>query len=360
MKTRQASPTATTPRTTQSLPALAAALAAVLALGLAACGKKKEEGTDAKKEETSIRVVASPVEQKPFEDWGAYSADLRGSKDAVLTAGMGGRVGKVEEVGRAVKQGQALCDIESSRYGAMLQQARSAVELAKGEMERNKMNVEKGFVGKAVLDQSEFSFQQARVGLLQAQRAYEDSRCQAPFNGVLVSRSIEDFETVPPGAPTVRIASVDRLEAVVSIPESEARDFKEGQTAEFTQVQDGTKPIVGKLKSIDRAVEARNRTVTARIEIPNPGNILRPGMVGSARILRRKYEQAIVIPNQAVLRLQEGTAVMVVKDGKAEKVPVKLGPSSGDLVLVESGLAAGDMLITMGAFQVSTGTKVTY
>lgn len=333
--------------------------AAALAAALAGCDKKAEAEEGAK-EGAPIRVVADTVRAHPFQDWGAYSADLRGAQDAVLTAGMGGRVGRIEEVGRAVKAGQALCDIESARYGAMLQQARSALELAKGEMDRNKVNVEKGFVGKAVLDKSEFDFQQARVGVLQAQRAYEDSRCQAPFNGVMVSRMVEAFQTVPPGSPTVRVATTDRLEAVVSIPESEARDFHEGQAAEFEVVQDSTKVIPGRLKSIDRAVEVRNRTVTARIVISNPGNTLRPGMVGRVRILRRKYEQAVVIPSRSVLRLQEGTAVMLVRGGKAQQMPVRLGPTSGDSVVVDNGVAAGDVLITVGAFQVSTGTKVNY
>jgi membrane fusion protein (multidrug efflux system) len=366
MRTRDESPKATHPRPLPIAKGFAYLLvAAALAIALAACGKeekagKEGEGKPGAKEGAEIRVVVSPVEAKPFEDWGAYSADLRGVKDAVLTAGLGGRVGKVEEVGRMVKQGQALCDIESARYGAMLSQARSALELAKGEMDRNKVNVEKGFVGKAVLDKSEFDFQQARVGVLQAQRAYEDSRCQAPFNGILASRMIEDFQTVPPGAPTVRVASIDRLEAVVSIPESEARDFREGQTAEFSLPQDGGKPVMGKLKSIDRAVEARNRTVTARIEIANAGNALRPGMVGRARILRRKYDQAVVIPSQAVLRLQEGTKVMLARAGKAVEAAVRLGPAAGDNVIIESGVAAGDTLITTGAFQVSNGTKISY
>ncbi|MDB5103884.1 MAG: efflux transporter periplasmic adaptor subunit [Fibrobacteres bacterium] len=343
------------------IPLFALAAAAILA----GCNKKegKGEGKEGAKTDSvaTVRVVAIPVKVIPFEDWGTYGADLRGSDDATLAAPMqGGRVASVTEVGKSVKAGQALCDIESARYQAMLSAARSAVEVAKGESDRQKVNVEKGFVGKAVLDQAELGYQQARVAMLQAQRAYEDSRCQAPFTGVLVSRMVERFQTVAPGAPTVRVAATSRLEAVVSIPESEARDFREGQTAVFTQVQDTSKGFSGKLKSIDRAVEAHNRTVMARIDIPNSGNVLRPGMVGKTRILRKKYDKAIVVPSNAVLRLQEGTMVVLVRDGKAVQVPVKLGPAAGDDVVVESGLNEGDMLVTVGAFQVSTGTKVTY
>ena len=342
-------------------------LSALVALALlAGCGKKGEGHDQAeaggKPDSTAtVRVVAAPVTAVPFEDWGNYSADLRGSDDATLAAPMqGGRVASVVEVGKHVKAGQALCDIETSRYFAMLQAAKSAVEVAKGESDRQKVNVEKGFVGKAVLDQAELQYQQARVSMLQAQRAFEDSRCQSPFTGVLVSRMIERFQTVAPGGPTVRVAATTRLEAVVSIPESEARDFREGQTAVFNLIQDTAHGFSGKLKSIDRAVEARNRTVMARIDIPNSGNLLRPGMVGKTKILRRKYDKAVVVPSNAVLRLQEGTMVVVVKDGKAMQVPVKLGPAAGENVVVESGLNEGDVLVTVGAFQVSTGTKVTY
>jgi RND family efflux transporter MFP subunit len=341
------------------------ALTAIVAASLfAGCKKKGEEGAgEAGKGDSAatVHVVAKPVTSAPFEDWGNYSADLRGSDDATLAAPVqGGRVASVVEVGKPVKAGQALCDIETARYYAMLQAARSAVEVAKGESERQKENVSKGFVGKAVLDQAELQFQQARVAMLQAQRAFEDSRCQSPFTGVLVSRMVERFQTVAPGAPTVRVAATTRLEAVVSIPESEARDFREGQVAVFSQIQDTVHGYSGKLKSIDRAVEARNRTVMARIDIPNSGNMLRPGMVGKARILRKKYDKAVVIPSNAVLRLQSGTTVVLVRDGKAVQVPVTLGPVLGDNVVVESGIKEGDMLITVGAFQVSTGTKVTY
>jgi RND family efflux transporter MFP subunit len=342
---------------------IAFGLSVIAVLALAGCKKKegaKEEGKAAASGE-AIHVVVSVAQARPFEDWGAYSADLRGGEDATLSAPMqGGRVNQISEVGKSVAAGQALCDIESAKYSAMLAAAKSQVEVAKGELERQKVNVEKGFVGKAVLDQAELAYQQARVGMLQAQRTYEDSRCQAPFAGVLVSRLVERFQSVAPGAPTVRIAATNRLEAVVSIPESEARDFKEGQTAEFSLVQDTARSFTGKLKSVDRAVEERNRTVTARIEIPNPGNALRPGMVGRARILRRKLTAAVVIPSTAVLRLQEGTMVMLARGGKAQEVPVKLGPSAGDSVVIENGVAAGDTIVTTGAFQVATGSRITY
>ena len=332
---------------------------------LSACKKKaKEEDVKRLSADTTaaIRVVTTTVQPRAFEDWGQYSADLRGADDAVLNAPSagGGRLAQVAQVGKVVQKGQALCDIDSDRYQAMLLQAKAALDLAKGELDRMKSNVDKGFVGKAVLDKTELDFQSARVATLQAQRAYEDSRCQAPFAGMLVSRFVERFQNVQPGAPTVRLSGLARLEAVVSIPEGEAFDYKEGQKAEFQLLQGAEMSIAGRIHSLDRAVESRNRTVTARVELPNPGNKLRPGMVGKARILRKRYDQALVVPSQAVLRLQEGTAVMKVVDGMAHKAAVTLGSARGDSVLVLTGLSAGERVITVGGFQVSEGTKVEF
>ena len=77
-------------------------------------------------------------------------------------------------------------------------------------------------------------------------------------------------------------------------------------------------------------------------------------------MLRRKYDNALVLASSSVLRLQEGTAVMRVVDGRARQVPVTLGPSRGDSVVVVEGLSAGDRIISTGAFQVSDGTRVEF
>ncbi len=353
------------PTAALSLPALLMLLAALAAapLSLTGCGGKEADPKQVSADSAAVvRVVTAVVQPRPFEDWGRYSAELRGADDVLLTAPLpgGGRVNRVAEVGAEVKKGQALCDIETDLYHAQLKQAQAALDLAQGEIERARGNVKEGFVGKAVLDKAELDYQGARVALIQAQRAHEAGRCEAPFAGVLVSRFVERYQNAAPGSPTVRVAGLSRLEALVSIPESESFGYREGQRAEFQLLQAGSAPVAGKIGSLDRAVEARNRVVTARVELQNPGGALKPGMIGRVDILRRRHEKALVVASQAVLRLQDGTAVMVVRDGVAHKVPVVLGPSRGDSVVVESGLSAGNRIITVGAFQVSEGTRVEF
>ncbi len=346
--------------------ALIAALAGCVALFASACdGTKTKKAPEAmgKKavDSTVVKVVVTDVKESAFEDWRSYSADLRGIEDANLIAPyQGGRVNAIREVGTKVTAGQALCDIDSSKYEAALEAARAQVEMTNGELERAMINVENGSLGRSALDAANLAFQNSRMALATAKRAFEDCRCQAPFDGVLVSRAVDKYQAVTPGAPTVRISRVDRLEASIAIPESDAFGYDEGMKAEFRLLQRPETVFQGTLTSIDRAVDTRSRTVMARIAVTNKNGLLRPGMVGRANILRKTYSHAIVIPSTALLRLENGISAMVVENGIARQRPLRIDASTADSTLVADGLNAGDKLVVAGAFQISDGTKVSY
>jgi membrane fusion protein, multidrug efflux system len=343
--------------------------AAALGLLLLACagcnGQKTKKGPDGaanrQGDSTLVKVVVADIREMPFQDWGSYSADLRGIEDANLTAPFqGGKVSTVKAVGTRFKAGDALCDIDGDKYGAALEAAKAQVEVTKGDMERAKANVEKGSLGRSALDGTNLAYQNSRVLLATALRAFEDCQCQAPFDGILVSRNIEKYQTVPPGTATVRVSRISQLEAVIAIPETEAFSYEEGMKTEFRLLQHPERAFEGRLTSLDRAVDEKSRTVMARIVVANRDGSLKPGMVGRASILRREYAKAIVVPSTALLRLQNGISAMVVENGIARQRRVVVGATSTDSSLITDGLREGDKLVVTGAFQVSDGTKVSF
>jgi membrane fusion protein, multidrug efflux system len=352
-------------RTKKSYIALSIAFLTMLVLTGARCGSEAKKTTAASAkpsaDSVAVKVVVADVNEGAFEDWGSYSADLRGIEDASLTApAQGGRVNSLKPVGTRFKAGDALCDIDGEKYGAALEAAKAQVEVAKGDVDRAKANVENGSVGRSEIDKTNLSFQNARMSLATTKRAYEDCQCQAPFDGILVSRNIEKFQTVAPGVPTVRVSRVNELEAVIAIPETEAFSYEEGMKTEFCLLQHPDQPFEGRLSSLDRAVDSKSRTVMARIVVVNRNGSLRPGMVGRARILRHKYAKAVVVPSAALLRMQNGISAMVVENGIARQRNVTIGATTTDSSLITEGLHQGDKLVVTGAFQVSDGTKVSY
>lgn len=336
----------------------------VAAISLNSCGNHKKgknaEGGSAA-DSAVVRVVVADVTQGSFEDWGSYSADLRGIEDVTMTAPMqGGRVNSVKNVGSRVKAGESLCDIEGIKYDAALAAAVAQVELAQGDLERAQINVEKGSLGKSAQSGATLAYQNAKMMLASAQRASEDCHCQSPFDGILVSRSIDRYQTVSPGMPTVRVARIDRLEATIAIPESEAFVYSEGMKTSFHTLQKPDKLYEGTLASLDRAVDARSRTATARIIVINADGSLKPGMVGRTKILRKSFENTVIIPATALIRLQNSLSVMVVENYMARQRIVTIGASTNDSTVVLSGLTAGEKLIVSGGFQVTEGTRVVY
>jgi len=150
----------------------------------------------------------------------------------------------------------------------------------------------------------------------------------------------------------------DRLEANFTVPEAEARELKVGVPVEFFQLDEPEKVYKGNVSSVDLAADSRNRTIGAKVIIANAGGKLRPGVVGRARLLRKQYTDAIVVPSAALLRQEGGVKAALVVDGRVNLVEVELGSSQGDSVLVRSGLKAGQKLIVQGAFRVSEGSRV--
>jgi len=347
----------------------------VAALALSACkGKEKhEEKTVVTSVDTaSVAVVTTQLKGVPWIDMASYSADLRGFEDAVLVTTAMGVVNSVAEVGRSVGAGQQLCDIESDRYRVQYEAAKSAVDAnkaaqisSKGEVDRTKANVEAGSLGKAALDGAAAQYaglvaqgKAAESQMLGAKKQWDDSRCLAPFSGVVASRLINRWQSVGAGTPTLRLVRNDRLEANFTVPEAEARELKVGVPVEFFQLDEPEKVYKGNVSSVDLAADSRNRTIGAKVIIANAGGKLRPGVVGRARLLRKKYTDAVVVPSAALLRQENGVKAAVVVEGKAHLVEVELGSAQGDSVLVRSGLKVGQKLIVQGAFRVSEGSRV--
>jgi len=115
----------------------------------------------------------------------------------------------------------------------------------------------------------------------------------------------------------------------------------------------------GKLLFSDLTVDESSGSVTLRAEIPNPDGLLLPGMYVRARIEQAVDENAITVPQQAVLRTPGGSAVMVVgADGKVASRPVQTGNSSGTAWVITDGLKEGDQVIVEGLQKVQPGATV--
>ena len=108
---------------------------------------------------------------------------------------------------------------------------------------------------------------------------------------------------------------------------------------------------------IENTVDAGTGMVAVRATMPNTDEVLWPGTLVTARMTLRE-EDAVVVPAAAIQVSQAGSFVFVVKDGKAHVRPVKISRTIGKEVALESGVEAGEVVVTDGFLQLNDGSQV--
>ena len=190
----------------------------------------------------------------------------------------------------------------------------------------------------------------------QAQLSYTEIR--SPIDGVVTDRSVWPGDTPPAGTPLLTIMDTSSVVARAHVPLSEATLLKVGNPA--TIVASGTPPVSGKVIIVSPALDPGSTTVQVWVEAENKSGELRPGSTANVSIIARTIQDAVAVPQRALLKSPEGaTTVMVVgQDNKAHQVEVETGIRSGDLVQITKGLQPGQSVVTTGAYGLPDNTQV--
>jgi multidrug efflux pump subunit AcrA (membrane-fusion protein) len=118
----------------------------------------------------------------------------------------------------------------------------------------------------------------------------------------------------------------------------------------------------GRISYVGAAVNPRNRTFPIELSLSNPGGVIKPEMVANVSVERLTLEDVVVIPQEALIRVEEGYVVFVVDanggNPTARTRSVEPGPTQKNMVVIESGLEAGERLIVVGQQTVAAGDRV--
>jgi multidrug efflux system membrane fusion protein len=129
--------------------------------------------------------------------------------------------------------------------------------------------------------------------------------------------------------------------------------------AEVRLPDTGDEPVIGQLTFLNNAVGNTTGTVNLRATIPNAGHSFWPGRFVNIRLVLNTIHQAVLVPSSAPQMSAKGSFVYVVKqDATAEQRTVTLGQRQGDLIVVDSGVQPGEMVVTAGQLGVTPGGKV--
>jgi membrane fusion protein, multidrug efflux system len=339
---------------------------AVLALAgaVAACGSETHAAENPAADAAPARVISVEVEvvqPSTFTDFVRIVGSVGANRDVIVSAEESGVVRQLfVDKGAFVRAGQAIVRIEDTVLRAQLERAEAQARLAEETWERQRRLWEEEKIGSemAYLN-AKYGAQTARASANELRARLERTVVRAPIGGVLDARLVEVGSMVAPGTPVARVVDAATVKITGGVPERYAPDIVRG--AEMRVNFDGMDgaQYTGRVQFVGATLNEHNRTFPIEVAVPNSGGVIRPGMVANLQVARRAVGEAILVPQNAVIRRENGYVafVAVERDGRtvAELRDVIPGASEAGRVVIEQGLSAGDRVIVVGQQQVSSG-----
>jgi len=356
------------------------------ALGLALAiyaGLHDRRGADAAlhraTREAAVPTVAviHPSASSPSDEL-VLPGTARAFTDAPIYARASGYLKKWHaDLGARVTQGQILAEIETPELDQQLRQARAELENARATLDMARTTADRW---QTLLKRDAVSRQETdeKVSDYNAKRAIVDSnsanvkrledlqsfqRITAPFDGVITARNTDVGALIDAGAggqarELFRLASISKLRVFISVPQAYAQAAKPGTPTAITLEENPGKIYRGTLARTSSALDPSARTMLSEVEMDNPGAEVLPGAYVVVRLRVGLATHGLTIPANTLLFRSEGLRVAVVRDGRAELVPVTLGRDYGRSVEVVTGLQATDAVILDPADSLVSGAPV--
>ncbi|MFM9988217.1 efflux RND transporter periplasmic adaptor subunit [Flavobacterium sp.] len=317
-------------------------------------GGKGKGGGDKK----PAKVTGIVLKPQVFSDNLSLSGSIDANEQIEVRSEVSGVVESINfDEGTLVSKGQMLFKINDIELRAQLSQAKTRQTLASENERRARLLLQKEAISQEEYDiaSADFRSAQAQTQLIQAQIAKTTVR--APFSGKIGLRSISKGTYVTPTTIIAKLVNTNQVKITFSIPEKYATKMKVNSPLSFTV--SGSKEIyTAKIYAIEPEIEVATRTLKMRAVAQNSEGKLIPGTFANIALPLEKINDALLVPTEALIPIQNGKKVFIAVNGKAKEVIVETGARTDKNVLVISGLKAGDTVLTNGVMTLKDDSPV--
>jgi membrane fusion protein, multidrug efflux system len=341
------------------------ALLGAIAVIAAGCGDAQADGpAEGPAFSRVINVEVRGLEPEVFSEQIRLTGVAWADQDVTVSAEESGVIREVlAEKGSRVTEGQPLLKIDDAVLRAQVGQARAQADLAQQTWERRERLWQEDRVGSELAYlEAKFAAEQTAANLAGLEARLERTTIRAPFAGILDERAVEVGTMVSPGQAVARVLALSTVKVVAGVPERYAPDVRAGGRAvvHFDVLPGESYPAT--IEYVGSSVSPQNRTFPIEIVMANPRNLVKPEMVANVVVERRTLADVIVVPQDALVRVENGYVVFVAEDDGEGMVArartVELGPTQNNRVVIESGLDGGDRLIVVGQRSVANGDRI--
>jgi len=299
----------------------------------------------------------APIEHRRLEEVLTIVGSIAANESAVIRAEIAGHVRAVYfEEGQRVTRGQVLLKIDDSELLAQAAQSEARFKLAELNLARNQGLLESRTVSQADFDRvsTEHSASAAELSLLRVRLA--KTEIKAPFDGIVGARTISPGDYVTQASAITQIDDLSRLKIDFQVPERYLGKVRQG--APFVvraKTIDRTAVVRGEVYFVSSVIDRSTRSSAVKGILTDPPADLKPGMFANVELVLDVRENAMTVPEGAIMTSVRGPQIIAVKDENGEKVadfiPVQLGLRARGFVEIlssEKPLAVGQPIVAAG------------
>lgn len=264
-----------------------------------------------------------------------------------------------KKAGDYVESGSVILELDSKDAELAVELAKVRVDEAELALRRAKQLMERNVNSAAKVQDARTALERTRIELRQAEEALSKRTLRAPFDGVLGIPKVEEGDRVSPTTAIITVDDRSELIVEIEVPEEYLSHIEPGQTISAETPSFPARPFQGKVVRIDSRVMPASRTVMVRAALPNPRDLLRPGMSFAVELIIPGKRFATV-PELALQWAKGQSYVWRVDGDTANKIVVRSVKRLNRIILVDGDIKKGDLVVVEGVQRLRPGRKVSY
>ena len=325
---------------------------------------EKERMTEEKmaavaKERLPVNVVLLDVEATTVQDRINLPGVIEPWEKLRVLSKISGTVIKVlVSEGDTVTKGQVIAHIDPDDYRIAVDSARASFELAAANYKRLETLFEKEIIAKAEIDKLDAQVKASKAALENAELMLSRCTIKAPIPGVIRRLDATEGLLLRASDPVAEILQVDRVKAVVGIPESVVALVRNIKDVSLTIQALDNKKIIGRNHFLSSSPESGARLYRLELAIDNKENLILPGMFFRANLVKRVIPDTVAVPLFTVIKREDQQFVFIEEGGVAKQMPVELGIIEDWRVQITKGLSPGNRVVVEGHRDIDHGYKL--
>ncbi len=336
---------------------------------------------------TTMTVELAPTSRAMVTEKITVVGNLIGAMTVDVVPKVSGRLETVNvRLGDPVSRGQLIAQVEDRELREQVRQAEASYEVSRAtvrqretdlksadtNLERSRNLADRNLISRQTLDDAQArydaavaqvdlakaQFAQAKARLDELQINLANSRILSPVNGFVGRRTLDPGAFVGPSAPVVSVVDIHFVRLVANLVEKDLRRVQVGMAAEVGVDAYPGETFAGRVARVAPVLDPSTRTAQMEVEIPNPGNRLKPGMYARVEFTVEERPNALVVPRNALVDIEGKRGVFVAAEKTARFRLVTTGLQNANVVEILSGVNDGDHVVTTGAGSLRDGDAI--